>query len=157
MLIAGRSTIARGGYFDDLASHGLDLFCWLFGDVRDAAGFAVNQQGRYTAADAVTGCWLHKRGITGSGSWNFGGAERQDRVEVTGSDGRITFSVFDEAPVQLSCSDRRVALVIANPPVIQLFHVTAMREHLAGRDEHPSTGESAVHTAWMMNRILSLR
>lgn len=78
------AAVAPGGYFDDLASHGLDLFCWLFGEVTDVAGFAINQQGRYSAADAVTGCWLHETGVTGSGSWNFGAAERQDRVEITG-------------------------------------------------------------------------
>lgn len=149
------ATVAPGGYFDDLASHGLDLFCWLFGEVEDVAGFAVNQQGRYSAADAVTGCWLHKRGVTGSGSWNFGAAERQDRVEVTGSEGHIALSVFDEAPLQLSCGEKRVELVIANPPAIQLFHVAAIREHLAGRGEHPSTGKSAAHTAWVMDKILS--
>lgn len=150
------ATIAPGGYFDDLASHGLDLFCWLFGEVKDVAGFAVNQQGRYAAADAVTGCWLHTRGITGSGSWNFGAAERQDRVEVTGSKGRIVFSIFDEAPLQLLRGDESVELVIDHPPTIQLFHVEAMRDHLAGHSEHPSTGKSAAHTAWVMDRILSL-
>ena len=51
------AAVAPGGYFDDLASHGLDLFCWLLGEIEDAAGFAVNQQRRYSAADAVTGCW----------------------------------------------------------------------------------------------------
>lgn len=149
--------VARGGYFDDLASHGLDLFCWLFGDIQNVTGFAVNQQSRYSAADAVTGCWLHERGITGSGSWNFGAAERQDRVEIIGSTGRIRFSIFDEAPLALSGGDHSIGVDIAHPPTIQLFHVAAMRDHLAGRDKHPSTGESAAHTAWVMDRILSRR
>lgn len=151
------SAVAPGGYFDDLASHGLDLFCWLFGDVADVAGFAVNQQGRYSAADAVTGCWLHKGGVTGSGNWNFGAAGRQDRVEITGSAGRITFSVFDEQPFELAQGDGRVEAVIANPPTIQYFHVEAIRDHLMGRRPHPSTGESAAHTAWVMEKILSRR
>lgn len=136
------ANIAPGGYFDDLASHGLDLFCWLFGEVEEVAGFAVNQQGRYSAADAVTGCWLHKGGVTGSGSWNFGAAERRDRVEITGSAGRIVFSIFDEDPFRLTRGDESLESVIANPQAIQLFHVEAMRDHLAGRAIHPSTGDS---------------
>ena len=32
------SKIAPGGYFDDLASHGLDLFTFLFGDIAEAKG-----------------------------------------------------------------------------------------------------------------------
>ena len=151
------AAIAPGGYFDDLASHGLDLFCWLLGDVQDVAGFAVNQQGRYGAADAVTGCWLHKGGVTGSGSWNFGAAGRQDRVEITGSAGRIIFSIFDDEPFQLVRGDERIETVIANPLAIQQFHVEAMRDHLAGGATHPSTGESGAHTAWVMDRILSRR
>jgi 1,5-anhydro-D-fructose reductase (1,5-anhydro-D-mannitol-forming) len=151
------AAVAPGGYFDDLASHGLDLFCWLFGDVEDVAGFAVNQQGRYSAADAVTGCWLHKGGVTGSGSWNFGAAERQDRVEIDGSTGRILFSIFDEEPVRLVNGDKNIEAAIANPPTVQHFHVEAMRDHLAGRGHHPSTGESGAHTAWVMDRILSRR
>jgi predicted dehydrogenase len=151
------AAVAPGGYFDDLASHGLDLFCWLFGEVEDVAGFAVNQQGRYSAADAVTGCWLHKGGITGSGSWNFGAAERQDRVEITGSEGRIVFSIFDEEPFRLAHGDKSIGTIIVNPSAIQHFHVEAMRDHLAGRGVHPSTGESGAHTAWVMDRILSRR
>lgn len=151
------AAIAPGGYFDDLASHGLDLFCWLFGDVADVAGFAVNQQGRYSAADAVTGCWLHARGVTGSGSWNFGAADRQDRVEITGSTGRIVFSIFDEEPLRLSRGTEHIEMAIAHPPTIQYFHVEAMRDHLAGHGPHPSTGESGAHTAWVMDRILSRR
>ncbi|MGQ2928966.1 MAG: Gfo/Idh/MocA family protein [Sphingopyxis sp.] len=151
------AAVAPGGYFDDLASHGLDLFCWLFGEVADVAGFAVNQQGRYSTADAVTGCWLHRAGVTGSGSWNFGAAERQDRVEIIGSGGRILFSIFDDAPLRLVRDGTAVETVVEHPPVIQHFHVEAMRDHLAGRGPHPSTGESAAHTAWVMNRILSRR
>lgn len=151
------AAVAPGGYFDDLASHGLDLFCWLFGEVEDVAGFAVNQQGRYSAADAVTGCWLHKGGITGSGSWNFGAAERQDRVEITGNTGRIIFSIFDDEPFRLVRGDENVDTSVAHPPTIQYCHVEAMRDHLAGRGDHPSTGESGAHTAWVMDRILSRR
>lgn len=151
------ANIAPGGYFDDLASHGLDLFCWLFGEVEDVAGFAVNQQGRYSAADAVTGCWLHKGGLTGSGSWNFGAAERRDRVEITGSEGCIIFSIFDEDPLRLARGDESLEIVIANPPAIQHFHVEAMRDHLARRTTHPSTGDSGAQTAWVMDRILSRR
>ena len=151
------AAVAPGGYFDDLASHGLDLFCWLFGEATDVAGFAVNQQDRYSAADAVTGCWLHRSGITGSGSWHFGAADRRDRVEITGSTGRIDFSIFDDAPLRLLQGDESIELVIAHPTTIQHFHVEAMRDHLARRAAHPSTGGTGAHTAWMMDHILSRR
>jgi predicted dehydrogenase len=71
--------IATAGYFDDLASHGLDLIVYLLGNIKEASGMSLNQQGLYSAKDAVSASWLHESGITGSGSWNFGSYERRYR------------------------------------------------------------------------------
>lgn len=80
--------IATGGYFDDLASHGLDLFAHLLGPISRADGCSVNQQGLYTARDSVVGNWAHDAGITGSGSWNFGSWKREDDVAIYGETGK---------------------------------------------------------------------
>ena len=88
-------------YFDDLASHGLDLFCCLFGKVSEAAGISLNKQKLYTTKDAVTGYWLDENDITGTGNWNFGSHESEDNVTIYGSLGTIRFSIFDEQPIQL--------------------------------------------------------
>ena len=148
------SEIAYGGYFDDLASHGLDLFIYLFGNIKEAKGISVNQQGLYSAKDAVVGCWLHETGITGSGSWNFACSKREDKVEIYGSKGKITFSVFDEIPIELNSDKESQSIVIDNPVNIQLHHIQNMREHLAGNSNHPSTGTTASHTTWVMDKIL---
>ncbi|KAF1044177.1 MAG: 1,5-anhydro-D-fructose reductase [Herbaspirillum frisingense] len=149
--------IAPGGYFDDLASHGLNLFSHFIGDVAQAAGSSTNQQGLYTACDAVAASWIYRSGVTGSGSWHFGSFERADRVEITGSAGKIAFSVFDEQPLLLTTAAGSERLDIANPENIQLHHVANMRDHLTGGARHPSCGDSAAHTAWMMDRILGTR
>lgn len=146
--------IAPGGYFDDLASHGLNLFSHFFGEVVQASGSATNQQGLYSACDAVVASWLYASGVTGSGSWHFGSFERADQVEITGSAGKIDFSVFEEQPLQLTTADGIERMDIPNPENIQLHHVANMRAHLAGGARHPSCGDSAAHTAWMMDRIL---
>lgn len=148
------SKIAIGGYFDDLASHGLDLFCFLLGDIKTAGGISVNQQNLYSAKDAVTACWIHKNGVTGSGSWNFGCSDQGDHVEIYGSKGKIEFSVFDEIALKLTTSKGKSELFIENPENIQLCHVKDMKEHLADNATHPSTGESAAHTAWVVDQIL---
>ncbi|MGB5419316.1 Gfo/Idh/MocA family protein, partial [Algibacter sp.] len=54
--------VAPAGYFDDLASHGLDLFTYFLGNITNANGISLNQQGLYTAKDAVTASWLHENG-----------------------------------------------------------------------------------------------
>ena len=149
------AAVAPGGYFDDLASHGLDLISYLLGDVAAASGVSTNQQGLYTAKDAVSGSWLHQSGVTGSGSWTFGARERRDRVDILGSEGEITFSVFDETLLTLKGRVNE-QVFIENPAHIQLYHVGKMQHQLAGKSQHPSTGDTATHTAWVMARILGL-
>lgn len=149
--------IATGGYFDDLASHGLDLFIYLLGDIKRVAGISLNQQGLYSAKDAATACWLHESGITGTGSWNFGCSVREDSVEIFGSKGKISFSVFENEPIILLNEEGKFNLFIENPENIQLYHVQQMREHLLGNCVHPSNGSTACHTSWVMDKIIGNR
>ena len=146
--------IATGGYFDDLASHGLNLFAYLLGPISRADGCSVNQQGLYTARDSVVGNWVHDAEITGSGSWNFGSWKREDDVAIYGEMGKITFSVFGEAPLVLENEEGTKSLEIENPENIQLFHVQNMRKHLVENQMHPSTGKTAALTSWVMDAIL---
>nr|WP_321297608.1 hypothetical protein [Marinifilum fragile] len=126
----------------------------MLGDIENASGIATNQQELYPAKDAIAACWIHQNGITGTGSWNFGCNTREDKVEIYGSKGKMTFSVFDELPIQLENENGIREEFIENPENIQLYHVQNMREHLLGKLNHPSTGKSASHTAWVMDKIL---
>ena len=147
-------SIAYGGYFDDLASHGLDLFTFFFGEICQVSGQCTNQNGLYTAKDAVAGSWLHENGITGSGHWNFACFSDEDRVSIYGSEGKIEFSIFKNEPLLLTNCDGRIEMLIENPVNIQLFHIRNMRDHLFGLSKHPSTGLTASHTSWVMDKIL---
>ncbi|SHI36866.1 Gfo/Idh/MocA family protein [Pseudozobellia thermophila] len=146
--------VAPGGYFDDLASHGLDLFAFLLGDFKEVLGISLNQQGLYTAKDAITGSWLHESGITGSGTWNFGCDHKEDRVEIFGSKGTIRFAVFEEEEVVLQNEGGETKMFIAHPKHVQRHHVASMKEDLFGGEAHPSTGKTALHTSWAMDKIL---
>ncbi|KQC30922.1 Gfo/Idh/MocA family protein [Flagellimonas eckloniae] len=148
-------TIAPGGYFDDLASHGLDLFTFLLGNIKEVNGIALNQQGLYTAYDAITGSWLHEGGITGKGNWNFGTYHRVDKVEIFGSDGKISFAILDDAPIELENSSGHQVLDVPHPEHIQEQHVQNIKNHLLGKAVHPSTGDSGLHTSWVMDKILN--
>jgi predicted dehydrogenase len=146
--------IAPGGYFDDLASHGMDLFVHYLGEITKVNGIAVSQNNLYTAKDAIVGNWLHESGVTGSGTWNFGADKRVDEVEIIGSEGRIVFSVFDEAAIQLKSINENISLEIEHPENVQLFHVKNMELHLLGKRNHPSTGKTAMHASWVLDKIL---
>ncbi len=147
--------VATGGYFDDLASHGLDLFIHLLGNIKDVFGISLNQQKLYGAKDAFTACWLHESGVTGAGSWNFGCDHSEDRVEIFGSKGKIEFSVFNESPVLLKYNGKQQEVFIENPKNIQIHHVENMKKQLFNDNYiHPSSGLTAVHTSWVMDKIL---
>ncbi len=147
--------IARGGLFDDLASHGLDLFGFLLGDYVDVKGVGLNQQGAYTAMDAVTSCWTHQNGVTGMGTWNFGSALYVDRVEIHGDKGCISFSVFANLPMRLTTPEREEVYHIPHPDPVQKYHVQAMADQLFREVPHASTGETALHTAWVMEQMIA--
>lgn len=147
---------APGGYFEDLACHGLDLFDHLLGPIERAHGVSANQQGLYEVPDAVAASWIHA-GATGTGIWNFASSKRTDEVRIMGSSGEITFSVFDEAPLILETGSGVRSVEIPNPTPIQLHHVEKMIAHLGGGAAHPSTGHSAARTARVAAAILNSR
>jgi len=146
--------IAYGGYFDDLASHAIDLFSFFFGTISQANGISINQQGLYTAKDAIVGNWLHSSGVTGSGTWNFGANTRTDKVEIIGSKGRIEFSVFNDESIVLKRKGELETLFIENPDPIQLYHVKNIEKQLCKGEMHPSTGTTALNSSWVMDKIL---
>ncbi|MEZ8140979.1 oxidoreductase [Enterovibrio norvegicus FF-33] len=145
---------AGGGYFVDLASHGLNLFQQWFGDITTARGIAANQQGYYAAEDAVSASFAFENGVLGSGYWNFGAAIREDRVEIIGSEGRILCSVFGDEPFVLEGTEQATSS-IENPDPVQYFHVENMVKHLKGEKTHPSLAESGRNTTWVMEQILA--
>lgn len=151
---------AGGGYFVDLASHGLDLLMFLLGDIVDVKGQALNQQGLYPAEDAVSAIWRHAacadgHSATGSAFWNFASDSRRDAVEIIGSRGHIRFSVFQEEPVSLHTPDEQLSLTIANPAHIQQYHVANIAAQLKGDATHPSTGTTALRATAVMEAILT--
>jgi len=149
------SKVARGGYFDDLASHGLDLFCYFLGEMSVVSGTVSNQQGLYSAYDSINACWTHEGGVGGTASWNFAGYGDVDSVTLVGSSGEIRFSVFHDNEVVLINKGGEQRFDIDHPKHVQSGHVEAMQRALLSGHAHPSTGATALHTGWVMERILA--
>ncbi len=149
--------IAGGGYFVDLASHGLNLFSWLMGEIVKANGVKSNQHGLYEVEDAVCGSWLFESGVTGAGSWHFGSNDNLDEVIIHGKKGRIRFSIFTDDALKLDNGTIEKPLFINNPEHIQYVHVQNIIRHLRGEIVHPSLGNSAARTSWVMDKILGYK
>ena len=147
--------VAPGGYFDDLASHGLDLFTHYLGNINEVDGHSNNQQGLYSAKDNIVAAWVHDSGVSGTGTWNFGAYKKEDKVQIMGTKGSIEFSIFENDSLILETEAGVQKMMIEHPKHVQLPHVTLMRDQLFNEDFlHPSTGQTALHTSWVMDKIL---
>lgn len=149
----------KGGYFHDLASHQLDLLDYLLGPVTPAGGVAMNLGGHYACDDTVTAAWRHDTAVAGAGTWCFvaGDGLRAEDIEIVGSDGRIGFTAFSlDLPVRLQRGNHVEEFVLPPPEHVQLPLIQSVVDDLLGRGTCPSTGESAMRTARVMDRILGV-
>jgi predicted dehydrogenase len=149
--------IAGGGRFVDLASHQLDFLDFALGPVADVRGFASNQAGYYQAEDIVSGAFTFASGAHGVGTWCFTTYGREDRTEIVGSEGKISYATFDETPVVLATRMGTTEFTIANPPHIQQPMIQLVVNALNDVGTSPSTGETGARTSWVMDRMLDDR
>ena len=148
--------IAGGGYFYDLAPHQLDLLQYMFGVILDAEGISTNRGHYYQAEDTVSACFRFENGMSGSGMWCFVAHEsaREDSIEIIGDRGKLIFSVFDYAPIQLHTSEGVQQIAVPNPPYVQFPLIKNVIEHLQGLSLCTCTSVSATPVNWAMDRIL---
>ena len=148
--------IAGGGYFYDLAPHQLDLIQDIFGVITRAHGYCSNMAKLYKAEDTISACFYFENGLPGSGSWCFVGHQsaKEDRIEVIGEKGMLSFSVYNYSPIQLVTSEGRSSIVVPNPHYVQLPIIRSVIEHLQGIGICECTSVSATPVNWVMDRIL---
>ena len=147
--------IAGAGYFMDLASHTLDLLDYFLGRIATVQGLAENQAGLYPAEDVVAAVWRHEGGAVGEGIWSFASAEKEDMVEIVGSEGTIRFATFAQKPVRWYHDGRSEAYEIPHPPHIQQPLIQSIVDELNGEGRCPSTGVTGARTNWVMDQILA--
>ena len=148
--------IAGGGYFYDLAPHQIDLLQNIFGVTTRAHGYPANRAHLYKAEDTVSACFFFENGVTGSGSWCFVGHEsaKEDRIEVIGDKGSLSFSVFTYEPIVLITSEGKQSITVPNPSYVQLPIIKHVIEHLQGIGHCECTSISATPVNWVLDRIL---
>ena len=151
-----RPEISGGGYFYDLAPHQLDLLQEFFGVIVKAHGYCTNRAHLYDAEDTVSACFRFENGLVGSGSWCFVGHQSatEDRIEVVGEKGMISFSVFDYKPIELVTSEGRESIVVENPPYVQLPLIRSVIENLQGFGVCTCNSVSATPVNWVLDRVL---
>ncbi len=144
-----------GGVFMDLGCHTLDVIDYIAGPIARASGIAANLASPYDVEDNVVMHWQHESGATGTGSWNFAAAVSEDLIVITGTDGRLSLSTFGVEPVKLELRDGSAQeFDLPHPPHVQQPLIQSIVDELLGRGTCPSTGQSALRTAVVMDSAL---
>jgi 1,5-anhydro-D-fructose reductase (1,5-anhydro-D-mannitol-forming) len=146
--------LAGGGWFLDMASHTLDLLDFLMGPIVEAKGLAANLAGLHRVEDTVAAAFRFASGALGGGVWTFSASAREDRCEILGGKGKLSFATFGDGPILVSTAAGAREISIANPPHIQQPHIQNIVLALNGAGSCPSTGESAARATWVMDEIL---
>ncbi|MCB0175919.1 MAG: Gfo/Idh/MocA family oxidoreductase [Anaerolineae bacterium] len=150
-----RPDIAGAGRFLDLAAHMLDFLDYALGPIESAQGVAANQAGLYPAEDIVSGTFTFASGVQGVGAWCFTTYGDLDRTEIVGDRGKIVYSTFDSAPMQLITAEGVTEFIIGYPVHIQQPLIQTVVDALTGAGDCPSTGLSAARTSWVMDQLLA--
>lgn len=148
--------ISGGGYFYDLAPHQLDLLQDMFGVILHAKGYTSNRGGLYKVEDTLSACFQFENGLPGSGSWCFVAHESatEDRIEIIGDQGVLSFSVFTFEPITLHTERGREEFNIPNPQYVQQPLIQSVVDHLLKRGVCTCDNISATSTNWVMDKIL---
>jgi predicted dehydrogenase len=143
-----------GGLFLDVGSHTLDIIDFIFGSLSDVRGMAFNAGGAYDVEDTVSMRFALEGGGRGIASWNFAADEHEDMLEIFGSEGHLSLSVFGSDDLRLKTSSGVETFDGSNPEVIQAPLIQSIVDELSGRGYCVSTGHSAMRTSQVMDAVL---
>jgi len=135
--------ISGGGLFHDIAPHQLDLMFHFFGPVQKATGISTRQSAAGIADDLVAGNILFKNRVAFSGVWCFNAVAGQERdcCEIIGSNGKISFSVFENQPVVLAIGDTIESFHFDSLPHVQQPMIECVTNYFLGEGDNPCSAE----------------
>ncbi len=149
-----QAEVAGGGKFLDMGVHVLDMLAFWFGPSGEVQGQAGNCGGLYDVEDTVTATWRHANGVHGVGNWCYVGHDDADRVEITGTHGRIEFEFFAESPLRLVTAAGVKETHIPNPTHVQQPFIQSIVDDLNGISWCPGDAQAAAQTSAVADRIL---
>jgi 1,5-anhydro-D-fructose reductase (1,5-anhydro-D-mannitol-forming) len=142
-----------GGHIWDMGSHALDYLDYLLGPVEWASGKAANFGGVYGPEDTVCGAFRFASGCLGTGVWGFAAGVSEDCLEIIGTEGHLSMSVFGTEPVELAHGETVERIEAETPDHVQQPLIQTIVDELNGSGTCPSTGESAARTNWVLEQL----
>ena len=149
-------SVSGGGIFHDLAPHQLDIMNWLFGKPLSYKGASFNQGKHFDAPDTTT-LQVHYAGeIFLDGLWSFNVSETtmEDRCEIFGEKGKLSFSFFRNPELEIHSARGIEKLHLPYPEHIQQPMIADVVKYFRGKIPNPSPLEEALWTMQMMDCTL---
>ena len=79
---------------------------------------------------------------------------KEDRIEIIGDRGSLSFSVFTYAPIMLHTPQGREEIVVENPQYVQLPLIREVVNHLRAISVCTCDCVSATSVNWVVDKIL---
>jgi predicted dehydrogenase len=148
-----------GGLFVDLGSHVIDVLDFLLGPLLDVSGLAARLSDapadrRGLAEDTVVMSFRTSSGALGTARYQFHTSGSIDRLELVGTGGTLTLSVFGREPLELTVGEAHQLIEVEQPEHVHQPLVQTIVDQLAGHGRCPSTGQSAERASLVIDRVL---
>ncbi len=146
--------LSGGGFFFEAVCHTFDFLDFLLGPVTEVHGIADNRAGLYDAEDVVGATYRFESGVLGSGAWCYDADRDDDWTELVGTDGRLRFATLSPQPLRLYRGDSVEERALGDPEHVHQPLIQTIVDEMNGVGRCPSTGETAVRTARVMEAVL---
>ncbi len=147
--------LSGGGFFFEAVCHTFDFLDFLFGPIVEVHGIATNQAGLYPAEDAIGAAFRFRSGVLGSGAWCYDADRDDDYTELIGTRGRLRFATLSPQPIRLYRGDSVEERPLGDPAHVHQPLIQTIVDEMNGHGRCPSTGDSALRTARVMDAILA--
>jgi len=146
-------SVSGGGLFYDLAPHQLDLMMYFFGSPKKTSGMAFNSSHYYNADDITCGQILFESNVVFNGSWGFTVAERKDQCEIMGSEGKLSFSIFDHKQLILEREGTKTTIEFNRLQHVQQPMIERVVAYFLGQSPNPCSAREGVEVMKMMDAM----
>ncbi len=144
-----------GGLFLDLASHVFDALDFIAGAFENVHANAANVASNNDVEDVVSVTWRNDKGVVGSSYWNFASDQSEDVIELTGTDGKLSWPSFGGSAVKLWRGKDLQQFDAPYPEHVHQPLVQTIVDELRDRGTCPSTGATAHRTQVVMDQCLN--
>ena len=116
------------------------------------SGYSVNQSKVYNAPDITMLQAVFVNDVCLSGTWafNVSGHAADEKCEIIGDRGKITFSFFKLGDVELTTASGTEILPMEYPVNVQLHMIDAVTKYFRGEGQNPCSLEEALEVMRMM-------